>query len=440
MKNKIAGVFEQIKSQITRITEIKNRLEADIAEIQRESARRKIIEAIVFHETRLPLEAIGGILELSALARGGKTVVKNDAASSAIRFNLELISYLESFLTPEFDPDFCLETEFDFNEIMFTALCSSYSRFAARKMRLSIKFFDSPAVVRADKYKLYCVLLNLLDNACKFGASSDEVAVSTSVEEGALRVEMTDHGAGFDPESMKSLFPEGRLSVELEKNDPKTGLLIVYKYLQEMGGYLEAESRAGEGASIALYLRLSEKTDVKAVASEKPEFCDFSERIMEELSSDADLDGALKRVRRPAAAPVPPSRTLMIIDDDQAATAEFKRMVESLCDEGGETAFVAADAVFGKECLEAVRSRKPDMIFVEPMQKNSDGFALIEKIKKSEDLAGVPLVVLSKIKCRVRSLNLGACDYVQKPLKDSVLAELVKKNLPCGGVRPEKMG
>jgi len=430
MKSNILGVFEQIKGQITQITEIKNRLEQDIGEIQRENARRKIIESIVFHETRLPIEAISGILEISSLVPGAHATIKNGAAASALRFNLELLSYLESFLTPEFDPDFYMETEFDFNEIMFTALCSVYNKFVKRGVRLSIRFFDSPVIVKADKYKLYCVLLNLLDNAFKFGAAKDEVVVSTGIsDDGMLKVELLDHGAGFDEESLRSFFPKGRLSVELEKNDPKTGLLIVYKYLQEMGGYLEAESRSEEGVAMTLSLKLSEKADVKALGAETPDLCDFSDRIMQELTPDAEFDGALKRIRRPAEPDRPPTRTVMIIDDDFGAVGEFKNAVEALQDQM-KTVFRVIDLAPGPLNLDVVRSYAPDIVFVEPMLKNSDGFAVIEKIKKGEGTSNINIVALSRIKCKVRSMNLGASAYIQKPLKEAALLEVFNKFIP----------
>ena len=84
----------------------------------------------------------------------------------------------------------------------------------------------------------------------------------------------------------------------------------------------------------------------------------------------------------------------------------------------------------GMEFLQ--RPHKPDLILLDIMMPEMDGFEALALIRKQEDCVEIPVIYLTSMdapQAEVRGLKLGAVDYVTKPFVAEVLLLRIEKHL-----------
>jgi signal transduction histidine kinase len=111
--------------------------------------------------------------------------------------------------------------------------------------------------VLADRDGLRVILENLLDNAHKYGGGS--VRLAAGVSEGRWRLDISDQGRGFDPQSAEKLFDlHNRGSDEGVTHGAGLGLAIARQLARRMGGDIRAHSPGpGLGAVFTVTLMLA---------------------------------------------------------------------------------------------------------------------------------------------------------------------------------------
>jgi len=92
------------------------------------------------------------------------------------------------------------------------------------------------------------------------------------------------------------------------------------------------------------------------------------------------------------------------------------------------------EVIAGYDGLEALKklSEKPDLIILDIMMPHLDGYDVYKKIREREDFKNVPIIFLTAKSGEVdeiKALELGASDYVQKPISPKKLLARVKLNL-----------
>ncbi len=116
----------------------------------------------------------------------------------------------------------------------------------------------------------------------------------------------------------------------------------------------------------------------------------------------------------------------VLIVEDYPATSE---MMANLMKMEGFEASIAADGPSG---LKMATAGHPDLILLDIMLPEMDGFEVCDKLKKNPATAGIPIIIVSvraaddNIK---KGKSLGADDYVTKPFDPFKLIEMVKKYL-----------
>src|SRR5690606_13021033 len=111
-----------------------------------------------------------------------------------------------------------------------------------------------------------------------------------------------------------------------------------------------------------------------------------------------------------AAAKASPARILVVEDErDIAALVAY-----ALTGAG----YRVRTAEGGAEALESVAAERPDLLVLDLMLTGFSGYDVLQEIRRSAELADVPVVVLTARRDeadRVKGLELGADDYVTKP-------------------------
>ena len=112
-------------------------------------------------------------------------------------------------------------------------------------------------VARGDERALKQLFTALLHNAWKFSRERDSVRIEVSgTREGdVLRVEVRDHGIGYDPRYADKLFqPFQRLHGAAEGAGNGLGLAIAHRIVERHGGRISAHSEPGVGSTFTIEL------------------------------------------------------------------------------------------------------------------------------------------------------------------------------------------
>lgn len=120
---------------------------------------------------------------------------------------------------------------------------------------------------------------------------------------------------------------------------------------------------------------------------------------------------------------------ILSVDDEQDVTD----LVQFHLSRAGCEVVTAAN---GRDALAAVHSRRPDLILLDLMLPDIDGFGVCEILRRESATAAIPIVILTAWATRdARSLGLelGALDYMTKPFSPRELTERVQRLLNLRG-------
>jgi two-component system KDP operon response regulator KdpE len=115
-----------------------------------------------------------------------------------------------------------------------------------------------------------------------------------------------------------------------------------------------------------------------------------------------------------------PGENLILVVDDESRMIRFVRMNLEL--EG----FQVAGASNGLEALEKVRDDLPDLVVLDVMMPEMDGFETLERLREISTVPVIMLTVKGDEADRIRGLELGADDYVTKPFSPRELASRIR--------------
>ena len=116
------------------------------------------------------------------------------------------------------------------------------------------------------------------------------------------------------------------------------------------------------------------------------------------------------------------AKHIMIVDDEEDLVKTMKMRLEA---NGYQVS-----STMGSQSLKDIESAKPDLILLDIMMPEMDGFAVIRELKRHPDMGKVPIVVLSA-KPKTTMIELfgpeGIAGYISKPFDSKDLMALIKK-------------
>ena len=251
-----------------------------------------------------------------------------------------------------------------------------------------------PAVV-ADPDRVVQILTNLVANAVNYTLTGGEVIVSARAHGDEVHVSVSDTGIGIAPEDREKVFDSFfRADDSVVQDAPGTGLgLPIVRSLVEMhGGRVWVDSEMGEGSTFTFTLPAVEARRVSRTGE--------------------------------GAEPVP-SKVLVIEDDLDIAT-----LIQLHLSRDGRGVLIARR---GDEAIEIAQRERPDLITLDIMLPDVDGFSVLDELKSNPATQDIPVVVVSVLPDRGECLRLGAVDYVTKPIDEQRLLHAVRKVLARRG-------
>ncbi|MBJ6802338.1 response regulator [Geomonas propionica] len=117
-------------------------------------------------------------------------------------------------------------------------------------------------------------------------------------------------------------------------------------------------------------------------------------------------------------------KTILVVDDTIDNLIILYKMLR------GEYEVIGANS--GQEALRLLQSAAPDLILLDIMMPEMDGYEVCRLLKQDPRLRGIPVIFISALNEEVdetRGFEMGAVDFITKPVKPAILARRVAVHL-----------
>jgi signal transduction histidine kinase len=363
-------------------------------EMQRANQAKDEFLAMLGHELRNPLNAIGSAASLLGVSPGrpemaerARTVIHRQVQHLA-----RLVEDLLDVSRVTSGKVVLVRQPTDLAEVATSTMAGwrSSARFARHQVTLEA----SPAWVDADPTRLEQVLGNLLSNALKYTPAGGAITVRVRSDGDTAILEVEDTGAGIPAELLPKvfeLFVQGERTLDRAQGGLGIGLTLTRALVEMHGGTVDARSEgAGRGATFTIRL-----PRIPAPAS----------------TASAGAPAAVPRV----------ARRILLIEDN----ADAREMLRAQLADDGHEVHAAVDGPSGLEMAEAVQ---PDVVLIDIGLPGLDGYDVARRIRarpwgKTKLL--VALTGYGQAEDRRRALEAGCDLHVTKPVFPERLAEII---------------
>ncbi len=351
--------------------------------------KKNEIMAVLSHDLRAPLNVLLGYAHLLITDQALSTTQR--ASSEAInRAGKKVLSLVENLLDQARGSDgriALFSRVFDVSEA-----CQDAARelqILAKQQGLALRA-EAPLSldVFADDQKIRQVLQNLITNALTHSRGGKEVVVRAQLRKrpdgDVALIEVRDDGKVTDPNEVLMAFDRSK----------GIGLSICRDFIERHGGEIWAEAPAEGGAVFAFTLPMPAG----------------QHRALPKKSSEP---------------------LVLLVDDDPI----FSR-IATLGLSGHYRVELARD---GNEAVERARTLQPDVIIMDVFMPNRDGLDALRELQSRPETEAIPVILLSsrpELPERIRPAELGAADFVAKPLPPSVLLARVQAAVQRSRGRP----
>ena len=368
------------------------------AEVEAKRAKEEFVST-VSHELRTPMTSIKGYVELLLMGAVGGLTDDQQNFLSIIRNNTDRLTMLVNDLLDISRMEsgrMALSPEVvRIDGLVGQVIVAMEARAVERGLTLRSCVPPALPAVVADPDRVVQILTNLVANAINYTLASGEVIVSARAHGDEVHVSVSDTGIGIASEDQEKVFGRFfRADDPVVQDTPGTGLgLPIVRALVEMhGGRVWVDSEPGEGSMFTFTLPAVEARRVARTGE--------------------------------GAEPVP-AKVLVIEDDPDIAT-----LIQLHLSRDGRGVLIARR---GDEAIEMAQRERPDLITLDIMLPDVDGFTVLDELKSNPATQDIPVVVVSVLPDRGECLRLGAVDYVTKPIDEQRLLHAVRKVLARRG-------
>ncbi len=116
------------------------------------------------------------------------------------------------------------------------------------------------------------------------------------------------------------------------------------------------------------------------------------------------------------------TKSILVIDDDP----NMLKLVEITLEREGYDVILAIDGGVG---INLLKETKPDLVLLDIMMSGIDGYEVLERIRRESNVPVIMMTAVRDVDSAVKSLGLGADDYVRKPFNPKELIARVRTKL-----------
>src|SRR6185312_4264564 len=126
-------------------------------------------------------------------------------------------------------------------------------------------------------------------------------------------------------------------------------------------------------------------------------------------------------------------KKILVVDDD----ADLVELIRFNLKQAGYSIGTASNGV---DALKKARSLQPDLIVLDVMMPELDGFAVCEILRRDPATAAIPIMMLTALSSelgRMAGLGSGASDFVTKPFSPRLLVQRIQELLQKASNLPQ---
>ena len=358
------------------------------------------------HELRTPLNAIIGYSEMMKedVELGDidseMQIEDLDKVLTAGKHLLSQINDVLDFSKIETGKMTVYNEEFDCIEVLDEVIATISP--LAHKSNNQLEFVHDdklPSLIN-DVTKFRQIFFNLLSNACKFTTNGHiqlSAVLDTYSIPAVIRISVTDNGIGMDGQQTAIIFDafvQADSSTTRQYGGTGLGLALCKQYCELMGGHINVKSEIDQGTVFTTEFPVN-----------LPEGLPTLEQRVEQTSDK------------------PANRSILVIDDDPVVLALSERYLRrneyqiSLCDNA-------------KQGILLAEQDQPDIILLDLMMPVIDGWTVLSVLKENPKTAHIPVVLLTMLDEQELGIDMGATDYLTKPIDWEKLKRIISEQVP----------
>jgi len=380
-----------------------NRLSKELEESRVEAKEAQIAKseflANISHEVRTPLNGIMGFSEIMT-----ETQLTEEQAESVqvIKNCSEILLNLISDVLDiaNFDGDKLELKVIDFElETLITGIRKSIEKKLGKRNIKVLQSIDvgTYSVFSGDSDRLKQIIVNLMDNACKFTKSGEIIIKITPVEEDretiTLKFSLKDSGIGIPEDKLEHIFEpfcQGDGSSTRKYGGTGLGLFICRRLTNMMGGEMWVESKLDEGSTFHFTAQFGK---VFLLMPEK--------EVNKKESFLPDLH-------------------ILLVEDNKMNQKLIIKMLSKL----GCKIDVADDGAIG---VEKAREYNYDMIFMDMQMPNMNGVDATKEIRRWSTIPIVAMTANAGESDKTACMGAGMNDYLAKPVNKKSVVTIIHK-------------
>lgn len=299
-------------------------------------------------------------------------------------------------------------------DVIERATAATTALFNQKKLKLVKEIPDDLPPITGDMNRLIQVMINLISNAVKF---TDEGSVTCRARRagGEIIISVSDTGVGIAPADLPKIFEKFRQVGDTLTDKPKgtgLGLAICKEIVEHHHGRIWAESQPGQGSVFSFAIPV-------AGAAVEP-----SSNGMGRVHT-LPMDTLVAQLRPHLAAPQAGPKSILIVDDDTSVRKLLRQELEA---EG----YVIHEAADGRQALWQAQQNRPDLIILDVMMPELNGFDVAAVLKNNPQTMRIPIMILSIVENQDRGYRLGVDRYLTKPIDTDLLLRETENLLAQG--------
>ncbi len=361
--------------------------------------------SIISHEIRTPLNAIIGLSE-SVLSENLTRSAKEDVESiqSASNSLLGIVDRLLDMSKIESGVVELEEKEYNVPKLLKSFEKIAKDKINDKKIDVLLNVSSNiPTKLFGDSGRISQVVLNLIDNACKF-TEKGSITIDAKCEKrqniAKLIISIKDTGTGMSKDRLEKLF-DSKTSSNDEDYISGMGLTVVSKLVDLLKAGIEVESEEGTGSifTVTIEQKIIDETEIGDVNSH--------------TGTGKSVAFNLK------------DKTILVVDDNKLNLKVATRLLAPY-----EVSVETVNS--GPECIDLIKNGKVfDLILLDQMMPGMNGVETLHELKSTQDF-NTPVVVLTADAVKGKKeeyLSLGFDDYLSKPIDTEELSKTLKKYL-----------
>jgi signal transduction histidine kinase/ActR/RegA family two-component response regulator len=389
---------EALVVSATRLHEVASAAESLSARLQAAVQTRDHFLAVLSHELRNPLAAMGNGLQLLRLA--AKDPARGETSRAMMERQLmQMVHLVDDLLDVSRITTGKLELrkqQVDLKSIVREVVEASRPQIDREGHRLTVTVPPDLVRLDADPVRLAQVFLNLLSNASKYSERGGHIQLSVELDGNDAVIRVRDTGIGIPPSQLPYIF-EVFVQVDLAWKRAQGGLGIGLSLVKEFvglhGGRVEARSDGlGKGSEFVVWLPMT-----SAAAAEPP----------------------IAAVEKS----VGPRRRILVVDDNRDAGESLGTILEYMGHE-------VRTAVDGAEGVSMAGEFRPEMILMDLGMPKVDGYEAARRIRAEpwgRETFMVALTGWGADQDRQRAQSAGFDRHLVKPVDLKALKKMISE-------------